>query len=193
MSPIRSLYHWALRQAEKPYATWLLFFIAMIEPCLLPVPPDTLLLPMCIARRDKAYKFAAIATAGSVTGALIGYGIGSLAMATVGHWIVTTYGLQDKFEHFREAFHHYGVWIILLKGLTPIPFILVTVVSGMVHLNLIVFFISATITRGARFFLEAALIHRYGDPVRHFIEKYLNWVALGALAIILFGFWIILR
>jgi membrane protein YqaA with SNARE-associated domain len=193
MSVLRPVYDWALKQAEKPYAAGLLFLVALLEPCLFPLPPDTLLIPLCIARRKEAYKLAGIATVGSVLGGLIGYGIGALAMATLGQWIVETYHLQDAFEHFRHGFHRYGMWIILAKGLTPIPFILVTVASGVAHLNLGVFIVSATITRGARFFLEAFLLHRFGKPMRNFIERYLTWIALGALAAILLGFWIVLR
>jgi membrane protein YqaA with SNARE-associated domain len=191
MSVFRPVYDFAIKQAEKPYATWLLFFVALIEPCFFPLPPDTLLIPMAIARRDNAYWYSGICTLGSVLGGLIGYAIGALAMATVGHWIVDTYHLHDKFEAFSHMFKHWGMWIILAKGLTPLPFIIVTVASGVVHLNIVVFILSATLTRGGRFFLEGFLIHKYGDHVRGFIEKYLTWIGLGVLAIILGGVWLL--
>ncbi|MBV8059956.1 MAG: DedA family protein [Alphaproteobacteria bacterium] len=190
---IRSLYNWALRQAEQSYAPWLLFTLAMIEPCLLPIPPDTLLIPMSIARRDKAIHFATICTVGSVIGGLLGYGIGALAMATIGQWIVDTYHLQAAFEMFRNGFQKWGAWIILAKGFTPLPFILVAVASGLTHLALPVFVLSATVTRGARFFLEAFLIRKFGAPIQLFIEKYLTLIALGVLAIIVAGFYIVLH
>lgn len=190
---IRSLYHWALRQAENPRAAWLLFTLAFIEPWLLPIPPDTLLIPMAIAQRQRAFQLAAFATAGSVLGGLVGYAVGALAMATVGQWVITTYHLENGFEHFHHAFNRYGMWIILAKGLTPIPFILVTIASGVAHLNIFVFLISATITRGVRFFIEATLLYYYGEPIRIFIEKYLTLVALAVLAVIVAGFWIVLR
>jgi len=193
MSIFRPLYDWALRQAQKPYAAGLLFFVALIEPCLLPIPPDTLLIPMIIARRDKAWRFAAICTIGSVIGGIIGYGIGALAMATIGQWIVETYHLQSAFQMFSDGFHKYGMWIILAKGLTPIPFILVSVASGMSHFNLGVFIFSATLTRGGRFFLEALLIRRFGAPVQDFIERYLTWIGLGVLAAIAGGVWFVVR
>lgn len=193
MSFLRKLYDWAMRQAEKPYAEVLLFFVALIEPCIFPLPPDTLLIPMALARRDKAVHFAAIATLGSVLGAIIGYGIGALGMATVGQWLVDTYHLQDAFERFRHGFHRWGMWIILAKGLTPIPFILVTVASGVAHLNLAVFIFSAAVTRGWRFFLEAWLIQRFGDPVRHIIERHLPTITIAAVAMIAAGFWFVLR
>lgn len=193
MSVLRPLYDWTLRQAEKPYVAWLIFFVALIEPCLFPLPPDTLLIPACIANRDKTYKLAGFCTIGSVIGGVLGYGIGALAMATIGDWIVNTYHLQHTFEVFRDGFNKWGMWIILAKGLTPIPFMLVSVASGAVHLNLAVFIFSATVTRGARFFLEAWLIHRYGEPIQGFIEKHLTWIGLAVLAVILVVVFVLLH
>ncbi|HEU0118254.1 MAG TPA: YqaA family protein [Alphaproteobacteria bacterium] len=193
MASFRKLYHWSLQQAEKPYAAWLLFFMAFVEPWLFPMPPDTFLIPMCLARKVNAFKLAAFATAGSVLGALVGYAVGALAMATLGQWVVTTYHLENAFEHFHHAFNRYGALIILAKGLTPIPFILVTIASGVTHLNLAVFVVSCVITRGARFFLEATLLHHYGDPIRVFLEKHLTWIGLAVLALIVGGFWFVVR
>ena len=192
MSAFRPLYDWALRQAEKPYAKVMLFFIALIEPCLVPIPPDTLLIPMMLARRDRAYQFALICSIGSVLGGVIGYGIGALAMATVGQWIVDTYHLQSALEMFRVGFRKWGMWIILAKGLTPIPFILVSVASGVAKFPLAVFIFSASLTRGGRFFLEALLIRKFGQPVQDFIERYLTWIGLGVLAAIVGGAWAVL-
>jgi len=190
---IRSLYDWVLRQAEKPYAEGILFLMAMAEASVFPLPPDILLLPMAIARRDKAWRLAAVCTAGSVLGGLIGYSIGALAMATLGQWVVSTYHLQNAFQTFHDQFNKWGVWIILAKGLTPIPFKLVTIASGVAGLNLGAFVVAAALTRGARFFLIAALVRKYGEPMRVFIEKYLTWIALGVLAAIIAGFWVVLR
>jgi membrane protein YqaA with SNARE-associated domain len=152
-----------------------------------------LLIPMAIARRDRAWRLAAIGTVGSVLGGLIGYAIGAWAMHSVGQAIVETYHLEKGFEHFEYAFHRYGMWIILAKGLTPIPFILVTIASGVAGLNLAVFIVSCTITRGARFFLEAWLIHKFGAPIQTFIERHLPWIALAVLLAIIAGFWFVLR
>ena len=193
MPGLRSLYNWVLKQAEKPHAVWLLFALAFFEPWLLPIPPDILLIPMAMAQRARAFRLAAVTTIGSVAGGLIGYGIGALAMATIGEWIISTYHLENGFAHFHNAFNRYGMWIILAKGLTPIPFILVAVASGVAHLNILVFLVSATITRGARFFLEGLLIYFFGEPIRVFIERYLTLVALAVLAAICFGFWIVLH
>jgi len=192
MSVFHPLYNWALQQAQKPYAKILLFFVALLEPCLVPIPPDTLLIPMILARRDKAFQFAAICTVGSVIGGTIGYGIGALAMHTIGHWIVDTYHLDAAFAMFKRGFDKWGMWIILAKGFTPIPFILVSIASGVVHFNLGVFIFSATLTRGGRFFLEAFLIRKFGQPVQDFIERYLTWIGLAVLAVIIGGVWLVL-
>lgn len=189
---IRQCYDWVLRQAEKTYAAWILFGIAMAEASVFPLPPDVLLLPMVVARRDKAWKLAAVCTLGSVVGGLIGYGIGVFAMATIGQWIIDTYHLQHAFESFQAGFNKWGVWIILAKGLTPIPFKLVTIASGIARLNLVAFVLAAASTRALRFFLIAGLVRKFGQPIQTFIEKYLTWVALGVLAAIVFGFWIVL-
>lgn len=190
---IRSLYDWVLRQAEKPHAVWILFAMAMAEASVFPLPPDILLLPMAIARRDKAWRLAAVCTAGSVLGGIVGYGIGALAMATIGQWVVTTYHLQNAFQAFADGFNKWGVWIILAKGLTPIPFKLVTIASGVAGLNIGAFILASVATRGLRFFLIAGLVRKFGEPIRAFIEKYLTWVALGVLAAIIGGFWFVLR
>jgi membrane protein YqaA with SNARE-associated domain len=196
MSALRSLYDWLLKQAEKPYAAWLLFVVAVIEPCLAPLPPDALLIPMALARRDKAIKYGLICTLGSIIGGLIGYGIGALAMKTIGHWVVETYQLQDALKHFRHEFDIWGVWIILLKGsipVIPVPFLLVTVASGVLHFNLAKFLAAFAAARGGRFLLEAYLIHRFGEPIRIFIEKYLTWVVLGLIAAVFLWAWLVMK
>jgi membrane protein YqaA with SNARE-associated domain len=114
-------------------------------------------------------------------------------MATLGQWIVDTYHLQNAFQTFHDQFNKYGVAIILAKGLTPIPFKLVTIASGAAGLNLGAFVLAAAVTRGARFFFVSWLIRRYGAPIQKFIEKYLTWVALAVLAAIVFGFWLVLH
>jgi membrane protein YqaA with SNARE-associated domain len=190
---IRSLYDWVLRQAEKPYAEWILFGMAFAEASFFPLPPDIMLLPMAVARRDKAWRLATICTVGSVLGGLLGYFIGALAMATLGEWLVNTYHLQKAFQTFHDEFNQWGVWLILAKGLTPIPFKLVTIASGVAGLNLPMFVIACVLTRGARFFLIAGLVWKFGTPIRTFIEKYLNWVALAVLVALVCGFWLVLH
>lgn len=192
MSPIRSLYDWTLRQAEGPYAVIVLFIVAFAESSFFPLPPDVLLLPMALANREKAYRYALVCTVGSVFGGLLGYAIGAVFYATIGQWIIDTYHLQEAFRHFHDQFNEWGVWIILAKGLTPIPFKLVTIASGVAGLNILSFVLAAAATRGVRFYFVSFLVRRYGAPIKTFVEKYLTWVALGVLAAIIFGFWLVL-
>ena len=112
-------------------------------------------------------------------------------MATVGQWIVDTYHLRKRIRAFPPGFHKYGMWIILAKGLTPIPFILVSIASGVTHFNLAIFIFSASMTRGWRFFLEAVLIRKFGQPVQDFIERYMTWIGVSVLAIIIGGVWLV--
>ncbi|MFY9287758.1 MAG: YqaA family protein [Alphaproteobacteria bacterium] len=190
---IRKLYNAVLKQAEKPYAAWILFVIATIEASVFPIPPDALLVPMAIANRRKAYRYALICTLGSVLGALIGYAIGALAMATIGQWVVTTYHLEEALQNFQVLFEKWGVWIILIKGLIfIIPFKLVTIACGLAEFNLIKFVLACLITRAARFYLLAWLISRYGEPIKNFIERYLGLLALLFCGGIVLGFWLVL-
>lgn len=193
MSPLRRLYDWTLRQAEHQHARWVLLSVSFAEASFFPLPPDILLLPMVLARRAMAFSLAGICTVGSVIGGLLGYAIGALLMDTVGQWVMQTYHLEKAFQTFHEQFNHYGVWVILAKGLTPIPFKLVTIASGAAHFDLGLFVLSAALTRGARFYLVAWLGKAFGDPIKIFVERYLNWVALGVLALIIIGFVVVLR
>ena len=192
MSPIRSLYDWTLRQAEGPRASFVLFAIAFAESSFFPIPPDVLLLPMALANRAKAWRYALICTVGSVIGGLLGYAIGAWFYATIGTWIIETYHLQEAFQRFHEEFNEWGVYVILAKGLTPIPFKLVTIASGVAALPILPFVLACIATRAARFYLVAGLVRKFGEPIRTFVEKYLNWVALGVLIAIIFGFWLVL-
>jgi membrane protein YqaA with SNARE-associated domain len=193
MNIIRSVYDWTLRQADKPYAQWILFAVAFAESSVFPLPPDILLLPMCIAQRAKALRFALLCTIGSVLGGLLGYAIGALLFETLGKWVVDTYHLQAAFDKFHAGFNEWGVWIILAKGLTPIPYKLVTIASGVAQFPLVPFVLASIVTRGLRFFIVAVLVMKFGAPIQTFVEKYLNWVALGLLLSIAFGFWLVMH
>ena len=178
---LRRLYDWCIGAASKPYATWLLGAISFAESSFFPVPPDVMLIPMSLARPDRAYRYAAICTLTSVAGGILGYLIGAVLYDSVGQWVVHTYGYGDKIEAMREAYREYGVWIILLKGLTPIPYKLVTIAAGISAFNLPLFILLSVVTRGVRFFVIAFLLHRYGDQARHIIEKRLGmWAAISA-------------
>ena len=184
-STLRRLSDWCLEAAHKPHAMWSMRGVAFAESSFFPVPPDVMLSPMALARPERAYVMAAWCTVASVTGGLVGYAIGALLYDSVGAWLIQLYGYGDKVEAFREAYAHWGAWIILLKGLTPIPYKIVTITSGFAGYNLGLFLVFSVITRGARFFLVAFLLHRYGESARHVIEKRLGlWVLIGAAVVV---------
>jgi len=190
---LRRLYDWCVDAAGKSHAAWILGGIAFAESSFFPVPPDLMLIPMALARPDRAWLFATICTVMSVLGGLFGYFIGSELYATAGHWLIQLYGYGDKMEAFREAYAHYGAWIILLKGLTPIPYKIVTITSGFAGFSIGLFIVMSLISRGMRFFLIAFLLNRYGATARGFIEKRLGLWAAVSLAAIVVGFVIVVR
>ena len=185
---LRSLYDAVLRLSERKSAPWYMGAVSFAESSFFPVPPDAMLVPMALARPDRAYFLAAVCTVSSVLGGLLGYAIGALLYDSVGQWIIAIYGYGDRIEEFRAAYAHYGAWIILIKGLTPIPYKLVTIASGFSGYDLLSFTVLSAITRGVRFFALAFLLNRWGDQARHFIEKRLGMVTLALALIIVGGF-----
>lgn len=185
---IRRLYEWILALAAKPSAPWALGAVAFAESSFFPVPPDAMLVPMAVSRPDRVWLYATIATVASVLGGLVGYAIGALLFDSVGLWLFNLYGLADKAETFQQSYATYGHWVILLKGLTPIPYKLVTITSGFAHYSLFWFTLLSVITRGARFFLLAALLGRYGVGIRTVLDRHLNVVAGLFAAVVILGF-----
>jgi membrane protein YqaA with SNARE-associated domain len=185
----RKLYDWTLALAQKPYAPHALAGISFAESSFFPVPPDVILLPMCLAKPAKALYYALICTISSVLGGMVGYAIGYLLYDTVGAWVISTYGLAGKMEAFRETYQAHGHWVILLKGLTPIPFKLVTITSGLAGYNFLMFVLLSLITRGLRFYMVAGAMHYFGDGMKVFIEKHLTALAIGAIVLIVGGIW----
>lgn len=162
--------------------------MSFAESSFFPLPPDLMLIPMILADRAKAWWLATICTISSVLGGLIGYAIGYFLFESAGEWIIQTYHLQDAFTRFQTDFQNWGFWIIALKGLTPIPFKLVTIASGVAGLNLTQFVLASLIARAFRFFLLAGLLWYFGDWARPFIERYLPWILGGLLVSLIAGF-----
>jgi membrane protein YqaA with SNARE-associated domain len=184
-SPLRRLYDWCMEAAHKPHAMWSLSAIAFAESSFFPIPPDVMLIPMALARPQRAFVMAAWCTVASVTGGLLGYAIGALLYDSIGLWLIHLYGYGDKVAAFRAAYAQWGGWIILIKGLTPIPYKIVTITSGFAGYNLGLFVLFSVITRGARFFVLAFLLNRYGERARHIIEKQLGlWTLLFAVVLV---------
>jgi membrane protein YqaA with SNARE-associated domain len=185
---IRRLYEWILALAAKPSAPWALGAVAFAESSFFPVPPDAMMVPMAVSRPDRVWLYATIATVASVLGGLLGYAIGALLFDSVGLWLFNLYGLADKAETFQASYATYGHWVILLKGLTPVPYKLVTITSGFAHYSLFWFMLLSVITRGARFFLLAWLLGRYGIGIRAVLDRHLNVVAGLFAAVVILGF-----
>src|ERR1039457_1095699 len=185
-SLLRRLYDMCVAAAGNKHSLGILTAVAFVESSFFPIPPDMMLVPMSLARPDRAFRLAAWCTLASVTGGIVGYAIGALLYDSVGGWLIHLYGYGDKVETFRAAYAQWGAWIILLKGLTPIPYKIVTITSGFAGYNLGLFIVFSIIARAGRFFMLAFLLHRYGVRARYFIEKRLGlWVLLGARVVVI--------
>jgi membrane protein YqaA with SNARE-associated domain len=185
---MRGLYDWTMANASGRHAWAALFAVSFAESSFFPIAPDVMLIPMVLADRRRAFLLALWCTLASVIGGMLGYAIGALLYNSVGQWLISVYGYGNKLEAFRAAYAEWGSWIILIKGLTPIPYKIVTIASGFAGYNFGLFVLLSAITRGARFGIEAALLFRFGDPVRDFIEKRFNYAMLAVLAAIVAGF-----
>lgn len=177
-----------MRQAAAPGAERALAAIAFLESSIFPIPPDAMIVPMVLARPDRAWRIVLVATAASVLGGLAGYAIGYFLYETLGVWVIELYGLAEKAEAYRQAYNDWGLWIILIKGLTPIPYKLVTIASGLAAFDIWVFLLASIVTRGARFLIVAALLRAFGSPIRRFIEERLTLVTTGFAVLIVLGF-----
>jgi len=185
---LHRLYMRTLALAASPRAPWWLAAIAFAESSFFPSPPDALLIPMALARPDRAWRLAAICTAASVTGGALGYAIGYFVFDQLARPLIEVYGYGDRFVAFQQLYAQYGLWVILIKGLTPIPYKIVTIASGAARFSFPVFMAASLVTRGARFFIVAALLRAFGNPVRDFIERRLTLVTSMLAAGIIGGF-----
>lgn len=180
----RKLYDWTMRQAARPKAHRALAVVSFMESSFFPIPPDVMLIPMCLANRDQAWRYALICTIASVIGGIAGYAIGYFLIETVGQAIIDFYGYAEKWSAFEAAYDKYGVAVVLLMGFSPLPYKVATIASGATHFAFAVFVISSVISRGARFFLVAGLLWKFGPPIRDFIERrlvILMWIFVIAL------------
>lgn len=190
---LKRIYDWCIAAADKPYALWIMAAVSFAESSFFPIPPDVMLLPMSLARPQRAWFFAAVCTVSSVAGGMVGYGIGALLYDSLGQWLMHIYNLTDKVETFRQSYAEWGAVIILLKGLTPIPYKLVTITSGFAGYNIWLFILCSIVARGGRFFVLAVLLNRYGDLIRKELEKRLTaYVVFGAIVLVA-GFYIAYR
>lgn len=188
----RRLYHWVLSWAEHPQATWALFGLAFAESSFFPIPPDVLLIALCLGQPRRALWFALVCTAGSVTGGLAGYAIGMGLYESVGRPILEFYGLTEKYGEVQELYRRYDVWAIGIAGLTPIPYKAFTVTAGAFHISLPGFVAASILGRGLRFGLVAALLRIWGEPAREFIDRHLGILTI-LFAVLLVGGFVLVR
>ena len=186
---IRSLYLWTLRMAEHRHALWVLAFVAFLESSVFPIPPDILMIPMIIAAPRRAFVIAGVATVSSVLGGMFGYWIGAVLFDSIGQPILALYGQEAHFDTFAQNYNAWGAWAVLIAGVTPFPYKVITILSGSTGLNIWVFLIASILARGLRFFLVAALLWKFGAPIRDFIERRLGLMFSLAMALLVGGFY----
>ena len=182
---LRRLYDWCIAAADRPHAAWLLGIISFVESSFFPIPPDVMMIPMSLARPDKSWFYATLCTLTSVAGGALGYFIGAALYDSVGLWVIHLYGLANKAEAFRQAYAQWVTWIILIKGMTPIPYKLITIVSGFAGYSFAMFILLSLVARGMRFYLVAFLLNRFGAQARAIIEERLEfWVTAAAVVLV---------
>jgi membrane protein YqaA with SNARE-associated domain len=183
---LKRAYDWIVSYAGHPNAVYVLFFVTFLESSVSPIPPLPLLIPMCLARPDRSWYYAMVCTAGAVTGGYFGYAIGYLLYESVGLWLITLYGLKDQAATMVEESKHIWFWVLLTKGVTPIPFKIVTIMSGFIHFDLTLFTVGTFVSRITFFMIFAVALRFYGDNIRIFMEKHLP-LATGILLFFIIG------
>ena len=184
---IRKTYDLMLKWSASPNAMFWLFLVAFAESSFFPIPPDIMLIPMILATPTKAWKIAGVATLASLIGGYFGYAIGVFAFDMIAEPILNFYHALDKFHTFENYYHQYGAWIVFGAGITPFPYKIITIASGVVHLDLIVFTIASILARGMRFFVVAWLLKKYGEPMKYFIDKHLGKLSVLFLILLIAG------
>lgn len=185
---IRRLYDWTLSLASHPQALWALAAVSFVESSFFPIPPDIIMIPMIIARPNRAFLIAGVALLSSVLGGLLGYAIGALAFETIGQPILEALGKDDAMAEFSDRFNGVGFWAVLIAGVTPFPYKVITIMSGWTGMPLTTFIVTSILARGLRFFLVAALLWKFGSPIRDFVERRLGLMFTLFVVILIAGF-----
>lgn len=188
---LKSLYNWTLSLASGPYALWALAVVSFVESSVFPIPPDVLMIPMILAAPHRAFLIAGVCTLASVLGGLLGYVIGALFYDTIGAPILESLGKADSMAEFNTRFNDFGFWAVLIAGLTPFPYKVITIMSGWTGMPIATFVITSIVARAIRFFLVAALLWRFGAPIRDFIERRLGLMFAMFIALLLGGFMLV--
>lgn len=188
---IKKLYDWTMGLANTPHALWALAIVAFVESSVFPIPPDVLMIPMIIARPSRAFLIAGIALVASVLGGMFGYYIGWGLFESVGRPVLEFYGKDKYFDEFATRYNEWGAWAVLVAGVTPFPYKVITILSGATGLNFAVFMIASVIARGLRFFIVAALLWKFGAPIRDFIERRLGLMFALFCILLIGGFYVV--
>jgi membrane protein YqaA with SNARE-associated domain len=188
---IRRLYDWTLSLVDTPYALWALAAVAFIESSVFPIPPDVLMIPMILARPNRAFAIAGVALLASVLGGMLGYAIGAFAFESIGQPILTSLGKADSMAEFSTRFNDMGFWAVLVAGVTPFPYKVITIMSGWTGMPLGTFIVTSIIARGLRFFIVAALLWKFGAPIRDFIERRLGLIFTLFCVLLIGGFFVV--
>lgn len=191
MKLIKKLYDWVLHWAETPYGVPALFILALAESSFFPVPPDVLLIALCLSINKKAFKYAFICMVGSVIGGIVGYGIGLYGYEAIGKPIVDLYHGQGVMDAIKIKYEEHGFIGILIAAITPIPYKIFTIASGVFEFDFKLFVLASIIGRSTRFFLVAGLIWKFGPPIKAFIDKYFNLLMWGFMVLLIGGFLLI--
>ena len=186
---IKRLYDWTMGLADHPRALWVLAFIAFIESSVFPIPPDVLMIPMILAAPHRAWLIAGVALVSSVLGGVLGYGIGYFFYESIGAPVLEALGKGDAMEAFNERFNGVGFWAVLIAGITPFPYKVITIMSGWTGLSMGTFIVTSILARGLRFFIVAALLWKFGAPIREFIEKRLGLMFTLFVVLLIGGFY----
>ena len=185
---LRSLYSWTLSLARHRHALWALAIVAFLESSVFPIPPDVLMIAMIVARPSRAFVIAGVATLASVVGGIAGYAIGFGAFETLGRPVLEFYGKDAYFADFQVRYNEWGAWAVLIAGVTPFPYKVITILSGATALSLPVFVLASVVARALRFFIVAALLWKFGAPIRAFIERRLGLMFTLFIVLLLGGF-----
>ncbi len=197
MNVVKRLYDWTLSWSESKWGALALFVLAFAESSFFPVPPDVLLIALCIGAVAKSFRFAAICLAGSVLGGMAGYAIGYFAWGAPGdytalaHFFFNHVFSEQAFDEVATLYDRYNFWVVFTAGFTPLPYKIFTISGGVFHINFAMFLIASAVSRGLRFFLIAGLIWKFGEPIKGFIDKYFNWLAIVFTVLLIGSFFLI--
>ncbi|MDR3236091.1 MAG: DedA family protein [Prevotellaceae bacterium] len=189
---IKRLYNWVLSWADSKWGCPVLFAVAFAESSFFPVPPDVLLIALCLGNTKKAFRFSLICMAGSVMGAMLGYTLGMYAWQGVQGWFIPSVFSQESFNAVAAAYEKWNFWAVFTAGFTPLPYKIFTITAGVCHINFLMFILASVVGRSLRFFLVGGLIWKFGAPVKVFIDKYFNLLAV-AFTVILIGSFVLLK